>query len=112
MILEKFTGFKTVNYPPEHFVNNQVLTVGIAPYAGGRFAPFNGTWLIPLGVPSTPVRASPCHPLQAGEGFFHAIYASLSDSFFTIREVMRNSTTTNTRNPHWALVLSEEAMKS
>ena len=36
MILEKFTGFKTVNYPPEHFVNNQVLTVGIRPYAAEK----------------------------------------------------------------------------
>ena len=41
-----------------------------------------------------------------------AIYASRSESFLTIREVMRNSTATKAKKPHWALVLSEVAMKS
>ena len=42
---------------------------GIVPYAEGRFLPLNLARPMLLGVPSTPVRASPCHPLQAGEGF-------------------------------------------
>ena len=43
---------------------------------------------------------------------FQAIYASRSESFLTIREVMRNSTATKAKKPHWALVVSEVAMKS
>ena len=53
----------------------------------------------------------PCHPLLR-RGFFQAIYASRSESFLTIREVMRNSTATKAKKPHWALVVSEVAMKS
>ena len=61
----------------------------------------------------TPVTPAACHPLP-GEGFFvpQAIYASRSESFLTIREVMRNSTATKAKKPHWALVVSEVAMKS
>ena len=59
----------------------------------------------------TPVPARPCHPLLR-RGFFQAIYASRSESFLTIREVMRNSTATKAKKPHWALVVSEVAMKS
>ena len=33
LIRGKFIGSRSVNNPPEHFVNNQVLTVGIGPYA-------------------------------------------------------------------------------
>ena len=55
----------------------------------------------PLALPPSPRR-----------GFFYAIYASRSESFLTIREVMRNSTATKARKPHWALVVSEVAMKS
>ena len=36
LIRGKFIGSRSVNNPPEHFVNNQVLTVGIAPYARGE----------------------------------------------------------------------------
>ena len=32
----KFTNSRGVNNPPEHFVNNQVLTVGIGPYKKQR----------------------------------------------------------------------------
>ena len=46
------------------------------------------------------------------ERVFYAIYASRSESFLTIREVMRNSTATKAKKPHWALVVSEVAMKS
>ena len=53
----------------------------------------------------------PCHPLLR-RGFFQAIYASRSESFLTIREVMRNSTATKAKKPHWALVVSEVAIKS
>ena len=34
LIRGKFIGSRSVNNPPEHFVNNQVLTVGIAPLRG------------------------------------------------------------------------------
>ena len=56
----------------------------------------------------------PCHPLLRRGFFFvsQAIYASRSESFLTIREVMRNSTATKAKKPHWALVVSEVAMKS
>ena len=60
---------------------------------------------------STPGPAAPVHPLLR-RGFFQAIYASRSESFLTIREVMRNSTATKAKKPHWALVVSEVAMKS
>ena len=36
LIRGKFIGSRSVNNPPEHFVNNQVLTVGIGPYVGGE----------------------------------------------------------------------------
>ena len=36
LIRGKFIGSRSVNNPPEHFVNNQVLTVGIGPYAQER----------------------------------------------------------------------------
>ena len=36
LIRGKFIGSRSVNNPPEHFVNNQVLTVGIRPYARER----------------------------------------------------------------------------
>lgn len=36
LIRGKFIGSRSVNNPPEHFVNNQVLTVGIRPYAAGE----------------------------------------------------------------------------
>ena len=73
----------------------------------------------PLALPPSPRRefvptpgpAAPVHPLLR-RGFFQAIYASRSDSFLTIREVMRNSTATKAKKPHWALVVSEVAMKS
>ena len=51
-------------------------------------------------------------PPSPKERVFQAIYASRSDSFLTIREVMRNSTATKAKKPHWALVVSEVAMKS
>ena len=70
LIRGKFIGSRSVNNPPEHFVNNQVLTVGIGPYADIGFLPFIRPRPKLSGVPSTPVTASPCHPLQAGEGFF------------------------------------------
>ena len=35
LIRGKFIGSRSVNNHPEHFVNNQVLTVGIRPYALG-----------------------------------------------------------------------------
>ena len=75
---------------------------------------FHSTWPISLlGCGPSSVRAfGPAAPLQAGEGFFYAIYASRSESFLTIREVMRNSTATKAKKPHWALVVSEVAMKS
>ena len=66
-------------------------------------------------------RVGPCaapHPSRCGvppsprRGFFQAIYASRSESFLTIREVMRNSTATKAKKTHWALVVSEVAMKS
>ena len=67
LIRGKFIGSRSVNNPPEHFVNNQVLTVGIGPYADRRFLPLNLAQPMLSGVPSTPVRALPCHPLT-GEG--------------------------------------------
>ena len=36
LIRGKFIGSRSVNNHPEHFVNNQVLTVGIRPYAVGE----------------------------------------------------------------------------
>ena len=36
LIRGKFIGSRSVNNHPEHFVNNQVLTVGIGPYAVGE----------------------------------------------------------------------------
>ena len=62
-------------------------------------------------VPS-PVRAFGPATLSCLERVFQAIYASRSESFLTIREVMRNSTATKAKKPHWALVVSEVAMKS
>ena len=37
---------------------------GIAPYTVGKVLPFNGTQILSLRVPSTPVPAAPVHPLQ------------------------------------------------
>ena len=69
LIRGKFIGSRSVNNHPEHFVNNQVLTVGIAPYAGGRFLPLNLARSMLLGVPSTPAdkRAAPS-PCRRGRG--------------------------------------------
>ena len=74
------------------------------------------------GVPPSPrrgfgpssVRALTLPPSPKERVFlvFQAIYASRSESFLTIREVMRNSTATKAKKPHWALVVSEVAMKS
>ena len=38
LIRGKFIGSRSVNNHPEHFVNNQVLTVGIRPYARERLS--------------------------------------------------------------------------
>ena len=62
-----------------------------------------------VGSHTRPGFAGPPSPRR---GFFYAIYASRSESFLTIREVMRNSTATKAKKPHWALVVSEVAMKS
>ena len=55
LIRGKFIGSRSVNNHPEHFVNNQVLTVGIAPYAFRRVLPLNEARPNISGVPSTPV---------------------------------------------------------
>ena len=66
------------------------------------------------GVVPSPVRAFGPAALSQERVFLvpQAIYASRSESFLTIREVMRNSTATKAKKPHWALVVSEVAMKS
>ena len=57
-------------YQPTALLSNPRADVGIGPYAYGRFLPLNLAHPMFLGVPSTPVPARPCHPLQAGEGFW------------------------------------------
>ena len=56
-------------YQPTALLSNPRADVGIGPYAYGRFLPLNLAHPMFFGVPSTPVPASPVHPLQAGEGF-------------------------------------------
>ena len=51
LIRGKFIGSRSVNNPPEHFVNNQVLTVGIAPYANGKPLPLIRQGLRPATFP-------------------------------------------------------------
>ena len=68
LIRGKFIGSRSVNNPPEHFVNNQVLTVGIRPYADGRFLPLNLARPMLLGVPSTPAAAAAPSPSRRGQG--------------------------------------------
>ena len=57
-------------YQPTALLSNPRADVGIGPYAYGRFLPLNLAHPMFFGVPSTPVPARPCHPLQAGEGFW------------------------------------------
>ena len=107
----------------------------LLPSPGGRWPPQRpeeGRYQVGSASRPTPVTPAACHPLP-GEGrsaphparlrrstlsqervflVFQAIYASRSESFLTIREVMRNSTATKAKKPHWALVVSEVAMKS
>ena len=54
LIRGKFIVSRSVNNPPEHFVNNQVLTVGIGPYASGKIMPCNQVRTNISGLPSTP----------------------------------------------------------
>ena len=101
--------------------------MGIGPYAVGEtiLSPttaecFRGPLHTrPCGATLSQERVGPLHtrpgfagPPSPRRGLFYAIYASRSDSFLTIREVMRNSTATKAKKPHWALVVSEVAMKS
>ena len=66
LIRGKFIGSRSVNNPPEHFVNNQVLTVGIGPYENAtEVLSVGGDALIaPLGTsPERSEKASTSVPL-------------------------------------------------
>ena len=79
LIRGKFIGSRSVNNPPEHFVNNQVLTVGIAPYASGKILPFIGGPALTFRGPlhTRPLRRAPS-PSRRGLGIFSYTGEALS----------------------------------